>query len=145
MLCGANFPSHPTHLRSRGRFLPQCVSKVAAQFAHTIAEVLQTVISPVTVDVVEDQGHPPAMPQLVLPTQLALPLLDAFLEQALLEVTAAERGVLDQDFLEGLAAPVPREGLTLHSSWIEVIRRDGPPLCVLLERAGISTVVPIAE
>ena len=37
LMCrGENVSPHPAQSRSRGRFLPQCVSSVAAQFGHTI-------------------------------------------------------------------------------------------------------------
>jgi len=51
-------------------------------------QVRQAVIVSHTVDVVEDQGHPPTHPYLALTAKLAFTRLQPLLEQALLEVPA---------------------------------------------------------
>ena len=55
------------------------------------SEVLEPVVVGHAVDVVEDQRHPPAAPFLALPAELAPPLLEAVVVEALLEMTAAVR------------------------------------------------------
>ncbi|HEU4804139.1 MAG TPA: hypothetical protein VFS73_13265 [Solirubrobacterales bacterium] len=52
------------------------------------------------VDVVEDQGHAPTAPDLILAADLASAILQALVEQPVLQVAATERGALDQDLLQ---------------------------------------------
>ncbi len=51
------------------------------------AEILEAVVISDTIDVVENQRHPVAAPAFVLPAELADALLDAFLEETILEVS----------------------------------------------------------
>jgi hypothetical protein len=64
------------------------------------AKVRQAVVVGNAVDVIKDQRHRAAAPQLALPTQLALPCLESRVIKALLQVAAVLRGVDDEDLVE---------------------------------------------
>jgi hypothetical protein len=55
------------------------------------AQILDAMIVADAVDVVEDQGHRSAVPNLVLTTQLASSLFQSRVEEALLEVSPCVR------------------------------------------------------
>src|SRR5215218_4398605 len=63
-------------------------------------EILEPVVGRDAVDVVEDQRHARAAPQLVLAAHLAAALLDALRIKTPLEVPPVVRGVGDEEVLE---------------------------------------------
>jgi hypothetical protein len=75
------------------------VERRGAVGAHD-AQVFDAVVIGHPVDVVEDQAHPPAPPELTLSAQLADGLLEPGLVEALLEVIASEARMLDEDLLQ---------------------------------------------
>src|SRR5207247_1763104 len=85
-------------------------------------EVLEAIVVPDAVGVVEDKRHPLPSPLLALATELALSLLDALGEEASLEAAALIGRTLDEDLGErqGLA---PRRA---SPAPVEVIGRDAP-------------------
>jgi hypothetical protein len=88
------------------------------------AQVLEPVVVADAVDVVEDQGQLCAAPDFALSAELASSILQPFLVQALLEIGAAVRGVLDEDVFEGQFLSTPEAPVT--GMRVEVVDRDSP-------------------
>jgi hypothetical protein len=124
---GTNVWPHPGQARSRGRFQPQCVSSVAAQFAQTIRRFSNAATSPV----------------LVLAAQLATRLEQAAIEQASFEVEPVIGRVLNEHFVEWdvqLASRPPTTDVR-----VEMVGPDDPSLSPLLERPVVRAFDLIAE
>ena len=62
-------------------------------------QVLEPVVVGDSIYVIQDERHPTAHPFLILPTQLALSLLDPFLEQSGLEMSARVGRTFDQNLI----------------------------------------------
>jgi hypothetical protein len=88
------------------------------------SQILESVVAPVAVYVIEDQRHAPALPDLSLSAQLARALLDALVVQAPLQSPAAVGRVLHHDLGQGLWLPSAEAALA--DVWIEVFGRDVP-------------------
>src|SRR5919206_1789870 len=75
------------------------VERRIAVRAHD-AQVLDPVVVVHAVDVIEDQRHPPPVPDLALPAELTSALLEPGREQALLQLPAVGPRALDQELCE---------------------------------------------
>jgi hypothetical protein len=64
------------------------------------AQILEPMVVGHAVDVIEDQRHSPAAPDLFLAAFLAPPLLHPLAEEALFQLTARVSRALDHDALE---------------------------------------------
>jgi hypothetical protein len=93
------------------------------------AEVLEAIVVPYAVDVVEDQPHAQASPHLALPTHLASKLLEPRFDEPALQPLTLVSGSLHEHLVEryrlapGRTRPAP----------VEVVRRDAPQREVLLQ------------
>lgn len=77
------------------------------------------------VDVVEDQTHAPTTPLLVLPAELAHPLLDALGEEPALDVLPGVGGVVDENLTQTSVKATVQPPF-LRAAGIEVCRRHTP-------------------
>ena len=113
------------------------VQRRGAVRAHD-PQVLEAVVGRLAVDVVEDQRHPLAAPQLALAAELAGALLQALAVQAALEVAAVVARSAHEDFRHA-ARPVGRaQSGDAPRHRIEVLRGDAGAPCEFLERAEVA-------
>src|SRR3954452_20060969 len=98
------------------------------------AEVLEAIVVPHAVDVVENQPHAHAAPHLALPTHLAPKLLEARFDEPALQPLALVSGSLHEDLVERDRF-APRR---TRPAPVEVVRRDAPQREVLLQRRVIA-------
>jgi hypothetical protein len=92
-------------------------------------QVLKPMVVVHAIDVVKDHAHHLAPPNLALAAELANRLLQASLIQALFEVLARERAILDQDLFKWF--PLTTAPAANGRIGIEVIGSDAPELRVL--------------
>jgi hypothetical protein len=106
------------------------------------AQVLEAVVVPHAVDVIEHERHPGALPHLALAADLATRLLEALREQASFESHSGIGRVLDEHLGErrGLA-----QGWSKVPPRIEVIRGDAPQSDVLLQGRVVPAGRPQPE
>jgi len=104
-------------------------------------EVLEPVVVVDAVDVVQDERHPAAAPELALAADLALWMLQAFGEQPALQVTAVIRGPLD----EHVAQRNRFAGCARSRPSSEVIDRNAPGVDVLSNRPVVAARSAQAE
>lgn len=101
------------------------------------SQILDSMVVPDAVDVIQDHRHWPLPPNLTLSAQLTLRFLQTSREEPTLDVLATVGGVCDQDLRQG-----PRLALQIEASGrlgIKVLRGDLPLLRVFLENAPSTT------
>ena len=114
------------------------VQRRGAVRAHD-PQVLEAVVGRLAVDVVEDERHPLAAPQLALAAELAGALLEALAVQAALEVLPVVGGPAHEDPVERDRAADDAEDLALHGVGIEVVGGNAEALGQDPQRAVVAT------
>jgi len=108
-------------------------------------QVLEPVVGRLAVDVVEDQRHAAATPQLALAAHLARALLEPGAVQAQLEVVPVVVRASDQDLLEGNGATDGAQHIALHRVGVEVVGRHAQTSGQKLQGAVVASRRPHAE
>ena len=108
------------------------------------SQVLNPVVVPNAVDVIEDHRHPLAAPALALTALLAFRSLQAGLDQTLLQVAAAVGRMLNENLLQWDPSPLA-QSLSAYGSTIEMGGVDSPFGRVLLDGSGIAAGRSVAE
>jgi hypothetical protein len=106
-------------------------------------KVLEPVVRRDSVDVIQDERHLTAVPDLALAAELTVPCLDTGRVETLLEVAPVVGGVLDQHGFKGRWFASNLRGT--HCIRIEVLHRDPPQRDVLLNGPGVATRRPQAQ
>src|SRR5829696_5672096 len=110
------------------------VERRRAVRAHDL-QVLEAFVGGDPVAVIEDQGHSPPLPDLVLSADLAAPLLAAFEVETPFERAAVVGGAVDQDLGKGLGVVAATPPAVL----VEVVRGNAPDvLRVALKRLPVA-------
>src|SRR3954453_4138540 len=109
------------------------------------SQVLDAVVVPDPIDVVEDQAHPLPLPDLALSADLTDRLLDTFVVEPLFQVATAVARVHHQDFGKGLLTVAPPQPSDARRVRIEVIGGNSPLLHPPLESSRIAARGAFAE
>ena len=99
------------------------IERCSAIGAHD-PKVLEAVVASVAVDVVEDQRHQTALPELALTAEFTAPFLQSLLIEAMFQVPPVEARILDHDLLQRPPRSLPRPSLMRIG--VEVIRGYAP-------------------